>query len=727
MRFRILRLTMPVLFMAGSWSFYACTEKGPGKKANPFEGIKAANTVDSLFALLKKSGPDTLRAYALNRLCWHLRRNNPDTSIILGNQALELSEKLQWLRGLAEANHNLAVVYRTIGNYEKAIGYNNVALGYATQLKDSSRIASTIGNLGSVYYTQGDYPRALEYYLAALKIAELRNEKQRIATQLGNIGSIYIHQGDYKTSISCFSRALRIDEENKDQAGIAFDLAGIAGGYLKQAKPDTALMYYSRALEIEKVSGSKYGMARAIGNIGMCWSMRADSTGDPVKKKIYYDSAIYFNRQAYDLSEAINDNRGRAINLGELGQTYIDVGRFREAEATLLKAIALCDSLGIPESQKDDEANLSFLYDSLHEYKKALWHYQRFISLRDTLINEDKTKEILRDQMNFEFEKKTAIDAAKSNEELARQKVIRNASVAGGLLLLIIAGMSLRAYRMKKKAGEIIEKQKAEVESQKLLVEEKQKEIIDSITYAKRIQSAILPATGEIENHFGDAFVFFRPKDIVSGDFYWMAKTKDYTFIAAADCTGHGVPGGFMSMLGNSLLNEVVLEKHIVDPAEILDMLRVKIILALKQKGESGENKDGMDMALCRFSNDQRELHFACANNPVWICRNGVMTEFRPDKQPVGIGGVSEAKMFTGHHFKTEPGDCVYLFTDGFADQFGGEKGKKFMYRRFKEMLVANSALPMKIQQEKLEAAFAKWKGGLEQVDDLLVIGIKVK
>lgn len=707
-----------------------CACDGPTEKAvadNPFTRIKAGNTIDSMRAVLKIAGEDTFRAYALSRLCWSLRRDDPDTALLLGKQALALSEKLQWKKGQAEANHNLAVVQRTLGNYRKALDHNYAALDFAREMNDSARIGSTLGNLGSVYYTQGDYPKALEHYLAALKIAESRNEKQRIATQLGNIGSVYLLQEDHRQAISHYRKALKIDRENHDTAGIAFDLGGIGGAYIQRIMPDSALVYYRQAAECEKNAGSKYSNARVLGNIGICWSQLGDSADTPAERMADYDSALYYYRQSYDIAEEIGDKRGKAINMSNIGRMHLDLGKYADAEKIILAASALCDSIGIPATQKDAELNLYVIYDTLHDYKKALRHYMNYVSLRDSLVNEDKSKEILRDQMNFEFEKKSAVDQAKANEELARQKVIRNGFFAGGLLLLVIAAISLRAYRMKKRSGEIIARQKMEVENQKLLVEEKQQEIIDSINYAKRIQSAILPTETEIENQFRESFVLFLPKDIVSGDFYWMAKTKEFTFIAAVDCTGHGVPGGFMSMLGNSLLNEIVLEKQITDPGEILDLLRLKIIGALKQKGEAGENKDGMDMALCRFSNDFTRVVFSCANNPLWICRGDKMMEFRPDKQPVGISGSEKILQFTTQEERLLQGDCVYLFTDGYADQFGGEKGKKFKYKPLKELLISNRGLEMKAQKEVVTKAFADWKGSLEQVDDVLLIGIKIR
>lgn len=255
------------------------------------------------------------------------------------------------------------------------------------------------------------------------------------------------------------------------------------------------------------------------------------------------------------------------------------------------------------------------------------------------------------------------------------------------------------------------------------------KDITDSINYARRIQQAILPDPQLFKTLLPDSFIFYRPKDIVSGDFYWITEQEGIVYYAAADCTGHGVPGGFMSVLGASLLNEVINEKKIREPGEILDMLRNKIIAALRQKGETGENKDGMDMVLCRFDRSKNELVFAAANNPAWLVRNSngekELIEFKPDKQPVGIG-VENPVRFSQQVIKLQRNDRIYIFTDGFADQFGGPKGKKFKYRQFHETLVSIGDLPMEQQGEHLEKTFEAWKGELEQVDDVLIIGLKI-
>jgi serine phosphatase RsbU (regulator of sigma subunit) len=724
------KLILPTLF---TLLFAAsCSDNQNEKSAIAGKSLSVNTPVDSLL-LFANGSDDTFKVQALYSLCWVLRKNDPDSALVYGLRARDLADKLAYGHGLCRANNNLASTYRIIGEYEKALECNRLAYLYASQIGDSAQMGTSLGNLGTVYLTQGNYVPAMENFLQALAIAEHLKDSGSIAVDYGNIATVYIWQDKPDSAIRYFYKAMLIDKSLHDSAGIAFDLNGIAAAYGKSNRNDSALYYYYKVYDIERRSGTKYGLEKIVGNLGVGWTQRADSTIDLAIQRAYYDSAIYYFHWGIQLANELGDRRGTALNTGNLGRIFLNTHQNDSAEVLLNDAIRLCDSLGILEAKKDNEQSLSILYDSLGRYEEALRHFQIYIDNRDSLVNEEKSAQLTRAQMNFEFDKEKAVDQAKNAEVLARQQLMLNFAIGGGILLLIVAIVSIRAYRNKRRSGEIIAQQKREVENQKGLVDAKQKEIIDSINYAQRIQSAILPAQGELQNIFTESFVLFNPKDIVSGDFYWMAKTKDFTYIVAADCTGHGVPGGFMSMLGHSMLNEVILEKQISDTAEIMDLLRLKIIRSLKQTGESGENKDGMDMVLCRFSNDFRKLVFSCANNPLWICRPSTssgqaeMIEFKPDKQPVGISPLAVPVQFRQHEFDLQPGDCVYMFTDGFADQFGGPKGKKFKYKALQELLVRNSGAPMKTQKEILQHAFTDWKGNLAQIDDVLVIGIKIQ
>ncbi|MDF2448891.1 MAG: protein serine/threonine phosphatase [Bacteroidota bacterium] len=261
---------------------------------------------------------------------------------------------------------------------------------------------------------------------------------------------------------------------------------------------------------------------------------------------------------------------------------------------------------------------------------------------------------------------------------------------------------------------------------QKQVIEEKQKEIMDSINYAKRIQFALLASENLLNEFLPNRFIFFKPKDVVSGDFYWATPTPDGCFIyVTADCTGHGVPGAFMSLLNISKLSQCINENKITRPDWILNYIRTEIIKGLNAEGSSGESKDGMDAVLCKLNIAGLKLEYSAANNSFYIIRDNAILVCKADKMPVGIGH-DDSLPFTYNQIALQPGDMIYTFTDGFADQFGGPKGKKFKYKQFEELLLSVHRLPLTEQSLILEEKFNSWKGAHEQVDDVLVIGIKV-
>jgi serine phosphatase RsbU (regulator of sigma subunit)/ligand-binding sensor domain-containing protein len=276
-----------------------------------------------------------------------------------------------------------------------------------------------------------------------------------------------------------------------------------------------------------------------------------------------------------------------------------------------------------------------------------------------------------------------------------------------------------------KDKNKTLEEQKNLVETQKNDIENKRKEIVDSINYASRLQQAIIPTPLNFRKILPESFILFKPKDIVSGDFYWISQQSDYILYVTADCTGHGVPGAFMSMLGTSLLNEIVNEKKIIEPADIINQLRERIIIALNQSGNVVENKDGMDMVIIRLNNDLSKMVYAAANNSFYIIRNQVILEQKADKMPVGYYGDS---MYPFNQYVVDlmPGDFIYTFTDGYADQFGGPKGKKFKYKQMEEKMLHIVEEDVENQKLFLNEIFEKWKEGQEQIDDICIIGVRI-
>ncbi len=306
------------------------------------------------------------------------------------------------------------------------------------------------------------------------------------------------------------------------------------------------------------------------------------------------------------------------------------------------------------------------------------------------------------------------------------QKSLKYGIAALTALLLLVAFFLFRGITQRRK----IESQNVklhlkntEIAKQKDIIQEKNKEIIDSINYALKIQTAMLPTDGELKNILGDNFVFYRPKAIVSGDFYWCFENSKYKYYATVDCTGHGVPGGFMSMLGISLLNEIVKEKKIEEPCSILDMLTARIIAELKQTEKANVAKDGMDITLCRLSKDKTELVVSAANNDLWLLRKNELIEIKSNRQSIGFN-YGKYRQFTQEKIKLQPKDRIYTFSDGYADQFGGVNKKKFKSRNLKNLLLAIYNDPAPEQLRLIKRTFEEWMGPEEQVDDVLLIGL---
>lgn len=375
---------------------------------------------------------------------------------------------------------------------------------------------------------------------------------------------------------------------------------------------------------------------------------------------------------------------------------------------------------------------LSEAYEKIGDDKKALFFYKALMSVNDSITNRTRIDKKSHEELQSGFEEKMRSIKQEqekrqtiADERERNKKIITNILIAGFILSVILLAAAVRGYIAKKKANVVVTQQKNEVEKQKLKIEEKNKEITDSINYAKIIQRSILPDPQEIMKAFPDSFGLYKPKDVVSGDFYWFAKQGDIAMIAAADCTGHGVPGALMSMLGNDKLHAAV-GANLADPGEILSFVNEGVKTTLKQDELHKSSQDGMDIALCCFDLKKNMLRYAGANRPLWLIRGGQLTEYKPTKSPIGGSTVGNQK-FIINEIQLKKGDSIYISTDGYADQQGGDKGKKLMSKNLKELLISIQHVPILEQEKVLEEKLRGWQGNFEQVDDILVIGIQVQ
>jgi serine phosphatase RsbU (regulator of sigma subunit) len=460
-------------------------------------------------------------------------------------------------------------------------------------------------------------------------------------------------------------------------------------------------------------------------------------------------------------------NKDRYFFYQNFGNYYTQIGDYNNAIINFKKAITFADQekltdskvtaltlISIPHRKKKEhdiafeyinesielakENNLIYelneaynelilIYESKNDFKKAYLTKLINDSIGDEIYNVEKINRINQFENQLKLAEKEKVitqqQLSLKEEQLhhseAKSKITTLIFVVI-LCLLLIVFVTFIFYRAKK-LNQKINAQKEEIEHQKVIVEVKNKEITSSISYAKRIQNAILPPVSLINDFFPNSFIFYLPKDIVAGDFYWMQKVDDIILFAVADCTGHGVPGAMVSVVCDNALNRATRELNIKQPAKILDAVS-DIVIETFAKSEA-DVKDGMDIALCSWNKKTNILEYAGANNSLYLIRKGELIETKADKQPIGKS--LKKHPFTNHNIELIKDDSIYLFSDGYADQFGGPKGKKFMYRAFKQMLITYSALPAIEQEEAIKSTFFKWKETHEQVDDLCILGVK--
>lgn len=593
-------------------------------------------------------------------------------------------------------------------------------------------IANSLRNIGIVSEEQGNYPKALEKFFASLTLNEKIGYKRGIAGNLISIGIVYKRQNDPEKALRYYMEALRIVEE----AGITnfkgLTLVNIGNIYADQKQFHKALEFYFKALVLNEKLGNTSSVSTNLGNIGIIYKDMGE-----------YSKALEYYNKAIKIAEENGNKQEIGRHTGNIGSLYMQQKKFSEAEGYLKKALLIATEIGDLADAKEWHQNLSSLYESQEKWALSLEHHKKYIIARDSIYNGENTIRALRAQMNFDYEKRVTADSVKNAENKKVEEAAKQAlqaqlgqertqrySLYGGLFLVIVfAGFLFNRFKVTRAQNRLIEQQKQ-------IVEKKNKEVIDSINYARRIQEAILKEEEHVTAHLPEHFVLFKPKDIVSGDFYWSQEKKQvvaenkvdtYWYLCVADCTGHGVPGAFMSMLGTAYLNEINTSESVLSPAEILDRLREKIVKELKQSGEMGESKDGMDISMMRYNIKTKEVLWAGANNPLWISRKRdgkqEMKKIKADKQPIGY--TIHPKPFTDHSIAIEKGDTIYLFSDGYADQFGGPNGKKFKYKQLEEQLIEMANGSMSAQKDLLIKVFEKWRGGLEQVDDVAMIGVR--
>lgn len=589
------------------------------------------------------------------------------------------------------------------GAYSSAVHYAMRGLELCTSEASTTVKAQLLNNHGIANDYLGNYTSALNSYFKALRLAEKAKAPNIEADICGNIGIIYANQYRPEKASIYHSRALKIRRKIKDEHGISASLNNIAIIYVQEKRFEEAIKNYKECIQIDEKLGDTRGLGDDYNNIGLCYLDMAE-----------YPKAFEYLNKALAIRASMDNPLGVAETTNNIGTAYFNQKEYAKAKPYFLNSIPYAQKIGNKES-------LKYAYQMLYKTEErgskdsvsAYHFYKLYILYKDSIDNSENARLQTAYELKYKFDKEKELTKIQQAQKDYRSKLIISTISAGFVLILIFSTLLFKRWKETQHQRRIIEEKN-------VLVEQKNSEITDSINYAKRIQTAILPSEAEIAKIIPDHFVIYLPKDIVSGDFYWIEEQNDYRFIGVADCTGHGVPGALMSVVCHNALNRCVREFGLTSPSDILDKTRTLIIEEISKVDQ--HISDGMDISLCVHKKGTTRIQWAGANNPLLIFRaaDAELIEIRPDKQSIGFNRQQEP--FRLHHLSFAPEDKLYLFSDGFADQFGGERGKKYMSKNFRQLIMNTSHLPFHAQKQELERAFYEWKGSLEQVDDICVI-----
>ncbi|MBU0763310.1 MAG: tetratricopeptide repeat protein [Bacteroidetes bacterium] len=726
-----------------------------------------------------------------------------DSAIAYFNLAVKEFERINDSMSVADLHNNIATTLGYMGMYDSATVFYNKALEFHSMHPEYAEyMADVYTNVGIMLLHQAKYSKAFEHFKKSERIYDSLRIDYKLAVDYDLIASLYMAQGLYKDELMFRLKSYNLVAGTGNLVSIARKYVNIANVYDNLEKFDSAMVYYEKAGDSYVQMDNPTGLGFVYHNIGVMFVKQEDM------EKGYENL-----QKAVSIRRKLGSPESLALSLVALGELAYKMKLIGDAEKYLQEAYEIGVGIENKDIVNDSEYSLSEVYFHLGRYRAAYELLHHGYRLNDTLVGIEQQRIIQEMQIKYDTEKKEQqlalqdAEIIRKNEHIARQMAEsekkaaqRNLFIVGFSLMLILAVIIFRSYRQKRKANillasqnEEIRKQKEEIETQRDEIEaqrdhiQKQKEIVEvqkeeieeSIRYAKRIQNAVLPHFEKLfgnmahiqpeQEHQGmlaciEYFLIFRPKDVVSGDFYWGTRVSDWFILAVADCTGHGVPGAFMSMLGISFLNEIVRKKEVVNAAMVLNHLRDSIIDALKQSVQLDEApdqdfatdvKDGLDISLAAINSKTNLCQWAGANNPLWIVHNTgnhvdthgcvyqqnnvnqtnhtdsppQITEIKADKMPVAIH--PEMRPFANYEFTLSENDIIYLFSDGYTDQFGGPKGKKYKNKKFKELLIATSSLSMPEQKITIETELDNWMAGAdlryEQVDDITVMGIKME
>ncbi len=706
---------------------------------------------DSLLNELNIVEDQKLKVDILNNLAKDFSSFDIEKAFEYAKLADSIATEIGYKEGKAVSNYNIGSIYYNKNFYKQAISHYNRAYKIFQNIKDTNGIAQALCNMAITYSLIGDNTKALEHQLNSLDYSSAIDAKMLMARSYNHIGIIHLEMKEYEKALEFHSLSKQISGEINNVKGKLRSLNNMGIVYKHMGDYENAIKYYNQTIEFAKNSGNKKFAASALGNLAVIYQ---------VQEKL--NKALEKHFEALEIKQEIGNKRGMAITLYNIGETYFLSNQYKKALNYLFRSTTLANEMGDKNRLSENAKLISEVYAKQNDYNQAYYFFKKHSQLKDTLYNEKSTKKFLELQTQYETEKKEK-EIALLKKEKQYQKLQNNRirvlifSLIGGIVLLfLVLSIIYRAFRQKKKANQLlsdknqeIQQQKEEIESQRNNLEElyfelsKKKEeiegqrneiedknmyITDSIIYAQLIQQAVLISPKILKDIFSTSFLLLIPKDIVSGDFFWAFKKKGKIYFAVVDCTGHGVPGAFMSIVSHNLLNQTMNDNDYTKPSDILDHLNRTINSTLHFNYDDNSSslvRDGMDMALCSYDPNSNILEYAGAFCPLYHIHNGDLVRYKADVQPIEVSTKKSYIPFTNHTIHIQKNDMIFLFSDGITDQFGGTDRRKFSQTRLRNLLLNIHKSPMNKQKEEIVNTFYDWKKDIPQVDDVIVVGIK--
>ena len=656
--------------------------------------------------------------------------SQPYLALEYAGQALQIASETDDTPSMAAWQERIADIYFDQKVYYMAMKNYLAAYTLYKELDTKREMAYALLNIGKTYFIQNVEDVAMSYYTQAETIFEEIGDQEGLARAKNNVGSVNLALYQYEKAEEYFADALKISLETKEPQLIAESYQFLAMLYDQNEEYEEEEKMLEQAISMFRIAGSKKDIANTYFSMGemhnhnenypKAWDYYQKAYNLFEELDLYHEIATVLNRKG-----RIEFMEGRFFLAQEMANTALSMSEMNEWQTPKAEALLLLSDINSALGKTDSAYSLLLRFTRVQDSVFAAKQDESFSELQTSIATKEKEKELA----------------------LAEEKINRNKLIITIFVIMGVVGMGFMVYiinnsRKTKIVNKQLQSQNDEINHQKAEIERQNIDIKSSINYAARIQSSMLPGTYFIKKHFTDGFVYFHPREAVSGDFYWFSEVKierpptlfrrkDLTdeedaklIIAVIDCTGHGVPGAFMSMLGDALLNQIVNFQKITQPDIILNELNKLVIATLQQ--DTSQNNDGMDAAICTIDKNTQQMQFAGAKSPLIYIQDNKLNKVNGDLKAIGGIQKGNEKSFTCHTIDISKPTTFYIYSDGYQDQFGGSDGRKFMAKRFRDTLAANCELPFEKQSEILLNQFTEWKQNYIQMDDTTIIGIKL-